>query len=453
MSGFQLNLPKTVVIPLSLVDLPTWRAQFQNINPDWRNIQVSTKAKYLGFVLGPGRGHDTYDKPLAKFRQRAREWGRAGAGLALTSLAYSVYILPVVLFVAQLDAPPPHWPSVERAALRNLLPGPAAWFTPAVVRGLPHLGFSKGFADLTLLYRAVQFRVATMEASASGGLRIGARARQLDLAIQDSPLLLRGGAWRTWYQGSFLFQLRDSLRFCAAQGLTQRGLEDTLAQHAARPFPPDLRLSIRRRWQKSAWKLLVPDYRPSLHLFMEARLRRWTLDLFPGVRAERALRMFPALKSQVPPRVLAAVLRTLWNGWITARRMQRQGQERANLCCFGCPLRDPIEHYAHCPHVSNFARTHLRLQRPLTPEARMADFLLLDTPPTPPRIQLLTLQALRTAAVYRAHNMWRHCPSATPVAMRQSLSQHLKESVRGHPAATRLVTNLFAAAPPPLPAP
>ena len=76
-------MPKTVLIPLRPVGLTTFSEEFRDLHPAWRNIKVEFKAKYLGFYLGPERGHTTYDKPLAKYRQRAKDWGAAGAGLAL----------------------------------------------------------------------------------------------------------------------------------------------------------------------------------------------------------------------------------------------------------------------------------------------------------------------------------------------------------------------------------
>ena len=49
-SGLQLNLPKTVMVPLAPVHLLTYRAHFRVSHPQWRNIQVAFKAKYLGLI-------------------------------------------------------------------------------------------------------------------------------------------------------------------------------------------------------------------------------------------------------------------------------------------------------------------------------------------------------------------------------------------------------------------
>ena len=76
----------------------------------------------------------------------------------------------------------------------------------------------------------------------------------------------------------------------------------------------------------------------------------------------------------------------------------------------GCGTPDDIEHYASCRIVSSFAWRRLRFERAQFPEDRLADFLLLNVPTR--RIQdhvdQLRCQAIRTAAVYQLHNLWRH---------------------------------------------
>ncbi len=194
--------------------------------------------------------------------------------------------------------------------------------------------------------------------------------------------------------------------------------------------------SVRRNWQRAAWQHIQPDYSQELHNFMRRRLERWQVGLFPRTRAERAVHALAAIRALVPPRVLAAGIRTMWNGWVAARRVQRSVPHRQLCCCFGC---------AHCAHVARFARSHLRLVRHQEPPNRLADFLLLAHPVNATDPGTLARQALRTAAVYRAHNTWRHRPEVAPHTVRESLPQHLKEMIRGHAAATRLVAGLFAA--------
>ena len=60
------------------------------------------------------------------------------------------------------------------------------------------------------------------------------------------------------------------------------------------------------------------------------------------------------------PRVQAAYLRTICDGWCTQRRFQGRG-----ACAFGCqPGYDGLEHYACCTVVRHLFATGLNLQFP-----------------------------------------------------------------------------------------
>ena len=100
-SGLALNIRKTV-----LVDLRSLRQDLTQTFPEWAAVQLDYKAKYLGFYLGPLRGHHSYLQPLKKFTDRVHLWAQTDGGSLLAVLAYKVYILPVLLFVAQLEDSP-----------------------------------------------------------------------------------------------------------------------------------------------------------------------------------------------------------------------------------------------------------------------------------------------------------------------------------------------------------
>ena len=176
---------------------------------------------------------------------------------------------------------------------------------------------------------------------------------------------------------------------------------------------------------------------------MRSKLNRWNINVFPRRRTDRAFLVYQTLHDMVPPRVLAAILRAHWNGWITACRLQRRTEARQNKCCFGCEAPDAIEHYASCTSVADFARSHLRLSRADSLQLRLEDFLLLNFASPNLRKDTLFKQALRTACVYRAHNMWRYRPGVSPSTMRASLPQHLRELIRNHQTASQMVATIW----------
>ena len=194
---------------------------------------------------------------------------------------------------------------------------------------------------------------------------------------------------------------------------------------------------MRRQYQKYIDEVLVGSIGNEVHFRMRHKLKRWDIRLFPRVRADRALHMLARLNGLVPPRVSSAVFRTLWNGWITSRRFQRNGS-----CVFGCRCgEDSIEHYSVCKHVWDFSSRYLRLHPPPGDvHLRRRSFLILDEAGRGENTTL-TLSALRVAAVYRAYLLTVHGDYSAEVA-REMLPQTLRHAVRGHPEAmkaTRIV--------------
>ena len=230
-----------------------------------------------------------------------------GCGLALSTLAYNVYILPVLPFVAQLDAPPTTWKQTENKVLRKLLPGPAHWFKPEALSSISCLGFPKDFPDLMELTKAIQYRVATTEASATGGLDILGRAYTLRNVIPESDYIGRTAVWNDWFSSSYIFQFSNAITHCQDKGITQHSLEVELGHGSPSPYTAQLAKSIRRRWQRTVWAHIEPDYFPDLLQYMGDKLDRWRITVFPRRRTDRALLVYKSLHDMVPPRVLAAI--------------------------------------------------------------------------------------------------------------------------------------------------
>ena len=65
-SGLRLNLGKTVVVPLWRQGLSEIRSRMAQEDPLWACVKYGDRAEYLGFVLGPGKGEHSWDKPLKK---------------------------------------------------------------------------------------------------------------------------------------------------------------------------------------------------------------------------------------------------------------------------------------------------------------------------------------------------------------------------------------------------
>eukprot|EP00959_Pyramimonas_sp_CCMP1952_P149882 3136330-Pyramimonas_sp.AAC.1 len=80
LSGLHLSMPKAYLVPLFTADSAAVLHDLLQMQPGWGGIRVASHARYLGFELGPGRGHAAFEKPLAKLEERAGWWGAAGGG-------------------------------------------------------------------------------------------------------------------------------------------------------------------------------------------------------------------------------------------------------------------------------------------------------------------------------------------------------------------------------------
>ena len=441
-SGLHLNMPKTFVVPLFLAGREALLPELLRTQPGWGGLRVEPTAKYLGFYLGPGRGHLTYDRVLAKYRERANTWGQAGGGLFATLVAYAVYVASVVGFVMQLDGLPPQWPEAEAEAVRLLVPGAGQFTCPDDVKHLDLLGFPRALLHIEARQRAAQLRVLHLEASASGGLRVRERAAALRNSMQRTTRIAEAGTWADWFRRSFLLQLADNAQHCRHAGITPRAVEAELltgerGQLPPRPWTMAQSKKIRSSFQRTVVAMLPRKTPVLLEPRIRHKLERWAVPQFPRVRVANAVAFLKALRGRAPPRVWATAWRTIWNGWATNRRMQGRGG--LGGCMFRCSDHTPdsIEHYANCTRLHAITERDLGLPRAASPGERLASFLGLNfRAADPPSTAVLV--AVRMTAAYRTHCLCRHGQISRGVAAEEALRQACREAVRGDRTAEKI---------------
>ena len=229
-----------------------------------------------------------------------------------------------------------------------------------------------------------------------------ALAEQLALARWDTQFPARADKWSKWYSSHFPTLVRQAVCRATSTGLQvpggQRDLYDAI------------------RTQQSGLKQVEPRFRH--------KLARWSLPIPVGRLARRAPNIFERLSRLAPPRVVAAVWRTQWNGWCTARRFQNVGR-----CCLGCSCsaRDCIEHYALCPLVARLKCRFLGLR-----DVSLESFLCLGSAGD----KELSLAALATYAVFRATNHFRGKPAPDSQKCADALEHWCKIGAKGHSSLT-----------------
>ena len=121
---------------------------------------------------------------------------------------------------------------------------------------------------------------------------------------------------------SYAHRLLAAVRQCEQVGFDIRDVEADLGQHQPRPHTRAVVHRLARGVQKAARSRLSRLYRCCTEDRLRHKLERWDMPLFPRLRASRALQAAQRLSKLVPPRVVAAVIRTWFNGWCTRRRFQ-----------------------------------------------------------------------------------------------------------------------------------
>ena len=437
-AGLGLNLPKCVLIPLWPIEVDIISVEFASRFPAWAAIAIRDKGTYLGFVIGPGCEDSSWHRPLRKYLDCVKWWSKAGVGLHYASVAYSTYALPILSFVGQLCAPSLEVLGAEGKALHAMSHGPGNWCT---TRDLQYMvegfGQPRNFPSLAHMCFAAQKRVYQWENSAQGGLEVELRFSQLQAALAQSNHLDRYVRWHEWFcKGPIatLFdnsQRLDGLGLMSSELLRQAGWNTTSHEHNDNEIR-----KVRKKFQSSVRAALHKRDQQDPVQRIRKKLDRWNLHGIPNITANRCALAFHKLKKLVPPRVVAAVWKTMWNAWTTARRFQKVGS--CLLCCGSAMGEDSIEHYARCSSTIHVGKSFVGL-RDTHPSTWLGNFVALGLCKGSVDDKTLTLRAVLIYAVFRSTNYLRNNPTTSVDVVKDMLQQFAKEAVRGHPGATQML--------------
>ena len=262
-----------------------------------------------------------------------------------------------------------------------MAPGPTFWVTPDVLKNWQLFDLSAELKDMAAVSVAAKSRIFRQEDFRNGGLRIRARSQRLDRLLATSTV--QHIAWcHTWIPNSFLFYVNDA----------EKQVEHTITtRRTANDIPPRLQAwearnqregddveadeesdesstvrvqtptEARRSWQLVAMQLMRQPTLQQTRIHLRRRLDTWDLHTLEGHRVDRAVSIFRRASNLVPPRVVAAYLRTICGGWMTSARF---GQ-LATPCRFGCVHgTDSLSPIARCPVAHSLIESEARLHYP-----------------------------------------------------------------------------------------
>ena len=279
---------------------------------------------------------------------------------------------------------------------------------------------------------ASKIRVAYNE----GRLYPGA-AEALHKWMRNTPFLNRLQLWGAWYAGSHYVVLRDAMSAAMTIGINDASIGNLIVDKKWGDKDEDCQAGTPRFLkfcQKAVTALLRNKEKQNAEYRVRHNIARWNLDAPLGIASRRVLRNLEGLHKLVAPRVAAAWWQLLWNGWITARRMQQVG------CCglhCGCTQADSVEHYVRCARVRLFARRKLRL------EHLSADHFFLAAPGmTKETVTLIALLGYSVmTGVFCVHRSASDDWSEEDI--QDMLDHRLVEAVRGHKGAFNLLANMW----------
>lgn len=167
---------------------------------------------------------------------------------------------------------------------------------------------------------------------------------------------------------------------------------------------------------------------------IRGKLARWHNIPFgiqgqPGSYCPMIHRRLLHLSSLVPPRIHAAVLHTIFNGWTTHRRFQKR-RSPFNKCVFQCNqnAEDSLEHYCRCDVVLKVARNSFRITYPAE---QALSLWALASPYVDIQDNLISVAVLQYG-VYNAFNTLKHAPVKDRQQAFYCILQHCRQGVFGH---------------------
>jgi hypothetical protein len=323
-AGLHINWRKVQLVPLHRhPDLEQFRRRLSATRPAWAVAKIALQAKYLGFVIGPAvTDKMAMEGPLQKYLERCRFISRLGLGWVRAAAMHNIFALPVLSYVAQVQADRGiEDRDLDRAAailFKNPMFRPSFKFFV----NLAQLGVQLGLRDVRLECQAAFARTALTLTTLPLARRTMAQGSDDD-HLRLHPL-------RAWQTRSATFSLGaqlDLLRVAAPAGI----------------HPPHIQRQCRQLLRNNVEPF---DYHQIIMARMSTVLRRNGIDdnNFINDITNDIVRTITLAASNLHCTVLSAFLRLAQNGLLLG--VHGDSLQPCPLC--GAPAAARLSHALNC---------------------------------------------------------------------------------------------------------
>ena len=224
-----INLTKTIAIALGDHTPDT-------TTEDTPQYTWATEGRYLGFMIGPTAIESSWNTPIERYNQKLMEWPWSKIGLHLSIRIYNIFILPTLLFVAQLTHPSQGALQTEQKAQAKMAPGPRVWCHMQELHHLKDLHATVETRDLGTNAKATMLRTAIWENHTQGGLQITRMTKELEKALHNTEHVGRAAKHSDWHKAHFGTTLHNHKTNMATSGLSEHNIRNSITNNTILPL-------------------------------------------------------------------------------------------------------------------------------------------------------------------------------------------------------------------------
>ena len=164
----------------------------------------------------------------------------------------NAFILPTILFVAQLQQPPQQAYAAEQKAPGKIVAGRGGWCKAKDLTHLHNIGAPTEMRDLHNNAKAAMIRTVFWENSTEGGINWKRMAQDLQHAMDDNTQhLVRNIRKKDWHTTHFPTCLQPHInQLNEVHEISPNTIRDAIANNQPLPLPKHLRQKWRRNAQR-----------------------------------------------------------------------------------------------------------------------------------------------------------------------------------------------------------